>query len=232
MSSIKERNKEYKDVGSILAEDRIINLVGEVTDEMAYNISSELMIIDNMEEEAGKPISLYINSPGGSVNAGFAIIDTMNSLKSPVYTICIGLAASMGATILSSGFKGKRVAYPNSTILVHQMSTNNGDRFVNIQDSNIDNEYNNKLNNRLCALIAYNCGVITLEEKTLYEKYNSQQLDKGLKKDKIYRIINKKIDDFKNIFSRDYSMFPEDAKKFGIIDIVAYPEPKIIKTEE
>ncbi len=106
------------DIYSRLLEDRIIFLTGEITDETANSIVAQLIFLEGKDPE--KDISLYINSPGGSVSAGLAIYDTMNFIKCDVTTICVGLAASMGAFLLSSGAKGKRYALPNSEIMIHQ----------------------------------------------------------------------------------------------------------------
>lgn len=105
------------DLYSRLLEDRIILLTGEIDDHIANIIVSELLYLDSVNH---KDISIYINSPGGSVTAGMAIYDTMNFIKSDVSTICIGLAASMGAFLLSSGKKGKRFCLPNSEVMIHQ----------------------------------------------------------------------------------------------------------------
>lgn len=106
------------DIYSRLLEDRIIFLTGEITDEVANSIVAQLIFLEGKDPD--KDISLYINSPGGSVSAGLAIYDTMNFIKCDVTTICVGLAASMGAFLLSSGAKGKRFALPNSEVMIHQ----------------------------------------------------------------------------------------------------------------
>lgn len=106
------------DIYSRLLEDRIIFLTGEITDETANSVVAQLIFLEGKDPE--KDISLYINSPGGSISAGLAIYDTMNFIKCDVTTICVGLAASMGAFLLSSGTKGKRFALPNSEIMIHQ----------------------------------------------------------------------------------------------------------------
>ena len=105
------------DLYSKLLEDRIILLSGEINDNTSNIIISELLYLDSISNE---DISIYINSPGGSITSGMAIYDTMNYIKSDVSTICIGMAASMGAFLLSSGKKGKRYALPNSEIMIHQ----------------------------------------------------------------------------------------------------------------
>ena len=112
------RGERSYDIYSRLLEDRIIFLTGEVNDVVANNIVAQLIYLEG--KDPTKDISLYINSPGGSVSAGLAIYDTMNYIKCDVSTICIGLAASMGAFLLSSGTKGKRFALPNAEIMIHQ----------------------------------------------------------------------------------------------------------------
>lgn len=114
----KEINGERSyDIFSRLLKDRIILLSGEIDDECANSVIAQLLYLDSLNNEE---ISLYINSPGGSVTSGMAIYDTMNFVKSDVSTICLGMAASMGAFLLSSGRKGKRYALPNSEIMIHQ----------------------------------------------------------------------------------------------------------------
>lgn len=105
------------DIYSRLLKDRIIILNGEINDSLANSIVAQLLFLDSENHE---DISLYINSPGGVITSGMAIYDTMNFIKSDVSTICIGLAASMAAFILSSGKKGKRYALPNAEVMIHQ----------------------------------------------------------------------------------------------------------------
>ncbi len=114
------RGERSYDIYSRLLKDRIIFASGEVNDVMADLIVAQLLFLES--EDPNKDIQLYINSPGGSVSAGFAIYDTMNYIKPDVSTICIGMAASMGAFLLASGAKGKRFALPNSDIMIHQPS--------------------------------------------------------------------------------------------------------------
>ena len=114
------RGERSYDIFSRLLNDRIIMLSGEVNDAMASVIVAQLLYLEGQDPD--KDISLYINSPGGSVTAGMAIYDTMQYIKCDVSTICIGLAASMGAFLLSSGAKGKRYALANSEIMIHQPS--------------------------------------------------------------------------------------------------------------
>lgn len=114
------RGERSYDIFSRLLNDRIIVLSDEVNDATASLVVAQLLYLEGQDPE--KDISLYINSPGGSVTAGFAIYDTMQYIKCDVSTICMGMAASMGAFLLSSGVKGKRFALPNSEIMIHQPS--------------------------------------------------------------------------------------------------------------
>ncbi len=114
------RGERSYDIYSRLLKDRIIFASGEVNDTMADLIVAQLLFLES--EDPNKDIQLYINSPGGSVSAGLAIYDTMQYIKPDVSTICIGMAASMGAILLSSGAKGKRFALPNADIMIHQPS--------------------------------------------------------------------------------------------------------------
>ena len=112
------RGERAYDIYSRLLKERIIFLADEVNDTTASLVIAQLLFLES--EDTTKDISLYINSPGGSVSAGFGIYDTMNYIKCYVSTICVGMAASMGAFLLSGGTKGKRIALPNSEIMIHQ----------------------------------------------------------------------------------------------------------------
>ena len=112
------RGERSYDIFSRLLNDRIVMLCDQVNDASASLIIAQLLYLES--QDPNKDISLYINSPGGSVSAGLAIYDTMNYIKCDVSTICMGMAASMGAFLLSSGAKGKRLALPNSEIMIHQ----------------------------------------------------------------------------------------------------------------
>lgn len=148
----------YKPISTVLRENRIINLVGPVNNEMAYQVTSALHVLNN--EDKKTPIQLFINSPGGSCVDGLAIIDTMNFIEAPVYVICTGLAASMGAAILSAGEPGHRYALPNSEIMVHQASSG---AEGNIQDMRVSLKQTERVNERLARMLAENCGM-TYEE--------------------------------------------------------------------
>ena len=112
------RGERSYDIFSRLLKDRIVMLSGEVNDDSANLVIAQLLFLES--EDPDKDIYLYINSPGGSVTAGMAIYDTMNYIKADVSTICMGLAASMGAFLLSSGAKGKRYVLPNAEVMIHQ----------------------------------------------------------------------------------------------------------------
>lgn len=112
------RGERSYDIYSRLLKERIIFLSGEIHNEMADLIVAQLLFLE--AEDPDKDIQIYINSPGGSVSAGFAIYDTMQYIKPDVSTICVGLAASMGAFLLAAGAKGKRYALPNADIMIHQ----------------------------------------------------------------------------------------------------------------
>ena len=112
------RGEHSYDIYSRLLKDRIIFLGEEINDAVASTVVAQLLFLES--EDPGKDIHMYINSPGGSVTAGMAIYDTMNYVKCDVSTTCIGMAASMGAFLLSSGAKGKRYALPNAEVMIHQ----------------------------------------------------------------------------------------------------------------
>ena len=113
-----DRGERSYDIYSKLLEERIIFITGEINDAVANTVVAELLYLE--AKDSAKDIDIYINSPGGSVTSGLAIYDTMNFIKCDVSTICIGMAASMAAFLLSSGKKGKRYALPSSEIMIHQ----------------------------------------------------------------------------------------------------------------
>src|SRR5271168_2016918 len=112
------RGERSYDIYSRLLKDRIVFLGGTVTDDLANLVTAQLLFLESEDPE--REINMYINSPGGSVTAGLAIYDTMQFIKPPVSTLCMGFAASMGAVLLAAGHKGKRYALPHSTICIHQ----------------------------------------------------------------------------------------------------------------
>lgn len=149
----KSSNKEYAyDLYSRLLKDRIIFLSGEINDSLASIIVSELLYLDHQNHE---DIYLYINSPGGSVTSGLAIYDTMNYIKSDVRTIVVGMAASMGAFLLSSGAKGKRCALKNAEVMIHQVL---GGAQGQATDIKIHAEHILKIKKKLNKILAANTG--------------------------------------------------------------------------
>ena len=147
------RGERSYDIYSRLLKDRIIFLGEEVNDVSAGLIVSQLLFLE--AEDPGKDIQLYINSPGGSVTAGMAIYDTMQYIKCDVSTICVGLAASMGAFLLSSGAKGKRIALPNADIMIHQPSAGTQGK---VTDMESDVEHFLRIKQRLNKILAENTG--------------------------------------------------------------------------
>ena len=147
------RGERSYDIYSRLLKDRIVFLGGEIYDEMANLIVAQMLFLEMENPDAD--ISLYINSPGGSVTAGMAIFDTMRYIKPQVRTVCVGMAASMGAFLLSSGAKGKRLALPNAEIMIHQPS---GGTQGQATDMQIQVERMLKIKQRLNEILASNTG--------------------------------------------------------------------------
>lgn len=143
------RGERAFDIYSRLLKDRIIFLGEEVTDVSASLIVSQLLFLES--EDPGKDIQLYINSPGGSVSAGMAIYDTMQFIKCDVSTICMGMAASMGAFLLAGGTPGKRLALPHSTIMIHQPSGGAQGQATDIQIVADRIQYTKRMLNELLA---------------------------------------------------------------------------------
>ena len=148
------RSERSFDLYSRMLRDRIIFVSGEVEDQMANIAVASLLFLEGVDKE--KDIHLYVNSPGGSVSAGMGIIDTMNFIKPDVSVTCIGLAASMGAMILSSGAKGKRFSLPNSRVMIHQPSGGTGR--AQATDIQITAQEILRLKGRLNAILAENTG--------------------------------------------------------------------------
>ena len=147
------RGERSYDIYSRLLKDRIIFLGEEVNDTTASLIVAQLLFLES--EDPGKDINFYINSPGGSVTAGMAIYDTMHYVKCDVSTICIGMAASMGAFLLSGGTKGKRLALPNAEIMIHQPS---GGAQGQATDIKIVSDHIIKTRHKLNSILAANTG--------------------------------------------------------------------------
>ena len=166
------RGERSYDIYSRLLKDRIIFLGEEVTDVSANLIVAQMLFLE--AEDPGKDIHFYINSPGGSVSAGFAIYDTMQYIKCDVSTICIGMAASMGAFLLSGGAKGKRLALPNAEIMIHQPSGGARGQETEIR---IVAENMLKTRNKLNQILAANTGksVEEISRDTERDNYMSAQ---------------------------------------------------------
>jgi len=141
------------DIYSRLLKERIIFLGGPITDSVANSVIAQFLFLESQDPK--KDITLYINSPGGSVTAGLAIYDTMQYVKCEVSTICVGLAASMGATLLAAGTKGKRFTLPNSEILLHQVMGEAGGQAVEIE---ISAKHIIKIKDRLNEILAKHTG--------------------------------------------------------------------------
>ena len=163
-----DNGERVYDIYSRLLEDRVIFLSGQVNDDMANTIVAQLIYLES--KDPTKDISLYINSPGGSVSAGLAIYDTMKYIRCDVCTICIGMAASMGAFLLSSGTKGKRYALPNSEIMLHQVLGGSQGQATDVE---IQTKQLLKIKNKLNKLLAENVGkdVSQVEKDTDRDNY-------------------------------------------------------------
>lgn len=157
------------DIFSRLNKDRVVFMEGEVENKMATIIVAQLLFLES--EDPNKDIFLYINSPGGSVSAGMAILDTMNFIKCDISTICMGEACSMGALTLLSGAKGKRLSLPNSEIMIHQPS--GGSRGV-ATDMEITMQQMLKCKRKLTQIVADRCG------KTYEEAYKDMERDQWM----------------------------------------------------
>ena len=166
------RGERSYDIYSRLLKDRIIFLGEEVNDVSASLVVAELLFLE--AEDPGKDIQLYINSPGGSVTAGMAIYDTMQYIKCDVSTICLGMAASMGAFLLAGGTKGKRFALPNSTIMIHQPSGGGQGQATEIQ---IVADHIAKTKRTLNEILAANTGqpLEVVEKDTDRDNYMSAE---------------------------------------------------------
>ena len=182
------RGERSYDIYSRLLKERVIFLVGPVNDQTANLVVAQLLFLES--ENPDKDISFYINSPGGSVTAGMAIYDTMQFIKPDVSTLCVGMAASMGAFLLSAGAKGKRFSLPNSRVMIHQPS---GGAQGQATDIEIHARDILKTRDQLNRIMAENTGqtVEKIERDT----------------------------------ERDYFMFADEAKAYGVVDDVISKRP-------
>ena len=183
------RGERAFDIYSRLLKERIVFLGDEVNDTTASLVIAQLLFLES--EDSKKDISLYINSPGGSISAGMAIYDTMNYISCDVSTICVGLAASMGAFLLSGGAKGKRFALPNSEILIHQPLISGG---LSGQQTDIMIHAKNmeRTRNRLEAIMAENTGHTIEEIHTDCERDNWMTAEEALAYGLIDSVVTKK----------------------------------------
>ena len=181
------RGERSYDIFSRLLNDRIIMLSEEVNDTTASLVVAQLLFLEAQDPD--KDIQFYINSPGGSVSAGLAIYDTMQYIKPDVSTICIGLAASMGAFLLSSGAKGKRIALPNSEIMIHQPSGGSQGQCTDIQ---IQAEQILKIKKRLNEILAENTGKSVEEVERDCERDHFMTAEEALEYGIIDQVITKR----------------------------------------
>jgi ATP-dependent Clp protease, protease subunit len=187
------RGERSYDIYSRLLKDRIVFLGTPVDDDVANVIIAQLLFLES--EDPDKEINLYINSPGGSVTAGLAIYDTMQYVKPPVSTICMGQAASMGALLLTAGAKGRRFALPHARIMIHQPM---GGFSGQATDIDIQAKEILRLKHKLNEIM------------TRHEKLNEI----------LSRHTGQPLDKVKNDTDRDYFMGPGEAKEYGLIDEV------------
>ena len=182
------RGERSYDIFSRLLSDRIIFLGEEVTDAAASTIIAQMLFLEAQDPD--KDIQLYINSPGGSVTAGFAIYDTMQYIKCDVSTICIGLAASFGAFLLAGGAKGKRIALPNAEIMIHQPLIGGDGVRGPVTDIQIVTEQMQKTKQRLTRILAENTGRTFDEVAAATERDNFMSAEEAL----AFRLIDKIMD--------------------------------------
>ncbi|MCL1853450.1 MAG: ATP-dependent Clp endopeptidase proteolytic subunit ClpP [Peptococcaceae bacterium] len=189
------RGERSYDIYSRLLKDRIIFLGGPVTSDVSNLIVAQMLFLD--AEDPDKDISLYINSPGGSVTAGMAIYDTMQYIRSDVQTLCVGLAASMGAFLLAAGSKGKRVALPNAEILIHQPH------------------------------VSGMGGQVTDVEIHAKQLLRTKENMAKILADRTGQPLERVIDDTE----RDRFMSAEEAKEYGIVDVIMEKASRLEKKE-
>ena len=182
------RGERSYDIYSRLLTDRIVFLSDEVNDVTASLVIAQMLFLE--QQDSDKDISFYINSPGGSITSGFAIYDTMNFIKCDVETICVGMAASMGAFLLSSGTKGKRLALPNSEIMIHQPL---GGMQGQATDIKIHADRIIRVKRKLNEILAKNCGKPVYEIENDTERDNFLTADEALKYGIVDKVIEKRL---------------------------------------
>ena len=181
-------NERSYDIYSRLLEDRIIFLSGEINDQVANSVVAQLIYLEGKNPD--KDIFMYINSPGGSVSAGLAIYDTMNYIKCDVSTICIGMAASMAAVLLSSGAKGKRIVLPHAEVMIHQPL---GGAQGQATDIEIHAKHIQKTRELLNNILSKNTGkpIETIKQDT--ERDNYMDAKTALKYGLVDKILEKRV---------------------------------------
>lgn len=184
------RGERSYDIFSRLLSDRIVFLGEEVSDMSASLIIAQMLFLEAQDPE--KDIQLYVNSPGGSVSAGFAIYDTMQYIKCDVSTICIGLAASFGAFLLAGGTKGKRIALPNAEIMIHQPAIHGNGIQGQATDIKITSDHIQKSKERLNSILAENTGKSIEEIALATERDNYMSATEAVDFGLIDKIIDKR----------------------------------------
>lgn len=184
------RGERSYDIFSRLLSDRIVFLGEEVSDVSASLIIAQMLFLE--AQDPGKDIQLYINSPGGSVSAGFAIYDTMQYIKCDVSTICIGLAASFGAFLLAGGTKGKRLALPNAEIMIHQPAIHGNGIQGQATDIKITSDHIQKSKKRLNTILSENTGKSIDEVAIATERDNYMTAIEAMDFGLIDKIIDKR----------------------------------------
>lgn len=184
------RGERSYDIFSRLLSDRIVFLGEEVNDNSAGLIIAQLLFLEAQDPE--KDIQLYINSPGGSVSAGFAVYDTMQYIKCDVATICLGLAASFGAFLLAGGTKGKRMALPNAEIMIHQPAIHGGGIKGQATDIKIMSDHIQQSKKRLNRILADNTGKAVEEIEVATERDNYFSATEALEFGLIDKIIDRR----------------------------------------
>ncbi|EOS44581.1 ATP-dependent Clp protease proteolytic subunit [Lachnospiraceae bacterium JLR.KK009] len=184
------RGERSYDIFSRLLSDRIVFLGEEISDVSASLIIAQMLFLES--QDPGKDIQLYINSPGGSVSAGFAIYDTMQYIKCDVSTICIGLAASFGAFLLAGGTKGKRLALPNAEIMIHQPAIHGNGIQGQATDIKITSDHIQKSKKRLNTILSENTGKSIDEIAIATERDNYMTAIEAMDFGLIDKIIDKR----------------------------------------
>lgn len=198
-----------QDLFTRLLQERIVYCVGPVNSQLAQIVTAALIFLDSQKT---KDITMYVNSPGGSVSDGMSIIDTMQFVSSDVRVVGMGMCASMGSAILSAGTKGKRMLLPNTQVMIHQIRTSGGGGGVTTQtETNDDKAYGEMLNNRLIKMLADNCG-----QTPEFMKRLMNYGDRFMFPDEAYQLN----------YDIDHGLTPMNAIELGIADEIIKKKPK------